>query len=337
MNTTMFSRLSWLMLALFVLGCQPSEATFDETSDEQGQADHTLTAPAVQMAGRGPVLDGRAVRGKPYNITATAQGWEFTSATLQYGSSPTALTQHLAMAVSGPYATVSLDIPSNWPGKLYYRIVDGAGRTIQAPNGVPFGVEVLTRVVTFAWTTTTEAHAAGTLIVRYCGPLTGPSTVLHFGWDGWTGAQDVAMDYQHPDGDYNEARVTVRAGSRLDFAVHVGNAWDNNAGADFHVGVRPFVWANLYQIPGDPVTRVELFYTNGSLAEPVFAHVGFDGWKNVSDLKMRKPTFGGQPMGYWDAYLNSPAGAQQLDLAFHDSQGHWLNNGGADWHFVAGR
>lgn len=64
-------------------------------------------------------------------------------------------------------------------------------------------------------------------------------------------------------------------------------------------------------------------------AAQIYLHLGFDNWEIVEpqDTLM---TFAGQA-GVYDAFVGV-SGNVQVDVAFHDGQGNWDNNAGADWH-----
>jgi hypothetical protein len=71
--------------------------------------------------------------------------------------------------------------------------------------------------------------------VIYRGPLTGNKPRLHYGFDGWQTPVQVAPFEPHPQGGY-VAEIPDAAGHlALDCAVTNGEAWDNNAGADYRL------------------------------------------------------------------------------------------------------
>ena len=68
---------------------------------------------------------------------------------------------------------------------------------------------------------------------------------------------------------------------------------------------------------------------------PVYIHLGFDGWNNTADFSMTKST----DIGLWEYELSIPQDVSVIDFAFTDnianySAGTWDNNGGigVDWH-----
>jgi hypothetical protein len=65
-------------------------------------------------------------------------------------------------------------------------------------------------------------------------------------------------------------------------------------------------------------------------AATVYAHVGFNGWQIIlpADLAMTDDP----NSSWWRVSIDVPLTAWQVDVAFNDGQGHWDNNGGADWH-----
>jgi len=112
--------------------------------------------------------------------------------------------------------------------------------------------------------------------------------------------------------------------------IEMLNGTNPNVGEDTSGrGVR-LVWANAYPNKGGTVT---LSYGMGNQGNPLFgktvyAHVGFNGWKNVYQTSAL--TWNGQT-GRLDVTINVPLDATEINLAFTDKAGAWDNNGGKDW------
>jgi hypothetical protein len=94
-------------------------------------------------------------------------------------------------------------------------------------------------------------------------------------------------------------------------------------------GVR-LIWANAYPHKGGTVT---LSYGMGNQGNPLFgkkvyAHVGYNGWKNVYQTG---ELIGNGQTGRLDVTINVPADATEINIAFTDKAGAWDNNSGKDW------
>ncbi|MCP4710923.1 MAG: hypothetical protein GY869_20055, partial [Planctomycetes bacterium] len=65
-------------------------------------------------------------------------------------------------------------------------------------------------------------------------------------------------------------------------------------------------------------------------ADPVYIHLGYNGWQNVDDYVMTEHS----DPGWWFYVYSIPANAEVIDFVFTDLQGNWDNNGGIgiDWH-----
>jgi len=98
---------------------------------------------------------------------------------------------------------------------------------------------------------------------------------------------------------------------------------------------------DVYWEPNSPIEgeQVTIFYhlENRNVlpasTNPVYIHLGYDGWNNTDDYAMSK-NFN----GYWEYTLDIPDNVTALDFAFTDRisdyNGTWDNNGGygVDWH-----
>ena len=92
-------------------------------------------------------------------------------------------------------------------------------------------------------------------------------------------------------------------------------------------------WEPEHPVQGDQVTIYYNLEGRGTLpigTNPVFLHLGFDGWNNTTDYTMEKTASGLRKYDYI-----APNDATIIDFVFTDLQGNWDNNGGVgvDWHF----
>lgn len=100
---------------------------------------------------------------------------------------------------------------------------------------------------------------------------------------------------------------------------------------------------DVYWEPENPIQggQVTIYYdleSRGILptsTNPVYLHLGFDGWNNTADYTMIKSS----SIGFWEYELSIPQNVSKIDFAFTDnindySAGTWDNNGGYgfDWH-----
>lgn len=67
-----------------------------------------------------------------------------------------------------------------------------------------------------------------------------------------------------------------------------------------------------------------------SSATTVKAHVGFNHWQTVLSPDVMMTRNAGT--NRWEATVNVPVTATQVDVAFNNGAGTWDNNGGQDWH-----
>ena len=93
----------------------------------------------------------------------------------------------------------------------------------------------------------------------------------------------------------------------------------------------------VYWDPPNPTPggTVAIFYNvvEGTLpddANPVYIHLGTDGWQDVHDYAMSPDT----TAGWWRYQYSIPQDVTVVDFVFTDLQGNWDNNGGIgiDWH-----
>lgn len=93
-------------------------------------------------------------------------------------------------------------------------------------------------------------------------------------------------------------------------------------------------WEPAIPIPGGDIT---IYYNmiDGTLPDntnPVYLHLGYNGWQNTQDYTMSyAPDIGN---GWWQYEYEIPEDAETIDFVFTDLQGNWDNNGGMgiDWH-----
>lgn len=187
------------------------------------------------------------------------------------------------------------------------------------------------------------------VVVRYYpneGPLQGAANVrIHVGRNGW---QDVATPdpAMTQNGSYWEYTYAVPTNTTLINACFNSvngstTNWDNNGGQNWSVAV-----ANCGQTapavsidPASPVGCGPITITYNpagrvlASANPVYVHVGRNGWQNVVNPDPAMT----EHVGNWTYIYTPPPGTTNIDMAFNDGAGTWDNNGHADWHFaVAG-
>lgn len=90
-------------------------------------------------------------------------------------------------------------------------------------------------------------------------------------------------------------------------------------------------WEPAAPVPGGDVT---IYYNviEGTLpndTDPVYIHLGYNGWQDTQDYAMTEDAD-----GWWHYEYSIPADAYVVDFVFTDLQGNWDNNGGigVDWH-----
>ena len=91
-------------------------------------------------------------------------------------------------------------------------------------------------------------------------------------------------------------------------------------------------WEPAVPVPGG---TVDIYYNvvEGTLpdnSDPVYIHLGINGWTNVNDLAMTADT----AAGWWKYTFDIPLNCDVIDFVFTDLKGNWDNNGGVgvDWH-----
>ena len=92
-------------------------------------------------------------------------------------------------------------------------------------------------------------------------------------------------------------------------------------------------WDPPTPVPGDTIT---IYYNleEGTLPDdtnPVYIHLGVDGWQNTDDYEMSPSSQGAM---FWEYRYLIPSGIAVIDFVFTDLMGNWDNNGGVgiDWH-----
>jgi len=93
-------------------------------------------------------------------------------------------------------------------------------------------------------------------------------------------------------------------------------------------------WEPEIPVPGGVVT---IYYNviEGTLPDdtnPVYIHLGYNGWQNTNDYVMTPAPDVGN--GWWSYEYSIPQVAEIIDFCFTDLLGNWDNNGGMgiDWH-----
>ncbi len=93
-------------------------------------------------------------------------------------------------------------------------------------------------------------------------------------------------------------------------------------------------WEPEIPVPGGDIT---IYYNvvEGTLpnnSNPVYIHLGYNGWQNTNDYAMTlAPDVGDE---WWQYTYSIPTNAETIDFVFTDLEGNWDNNGGhgIDWH-----
>ncbi len=136
-------------------------------------------------------------------------------------------------------------------------------------------------------------------------------------WVRLTGYSDVLLDY------YIEAEDSLGYVKRSPIQhVWVGTG---GGGAEPDNSVR---WKPEFPEAGDSVT---IYYDPSggplSAAPAVSVHLGTNGWQGVFD----DPMIWSAADTAWCYGYSIPSTATSIDLVFHDNNGIWDNNNGADW------
>ena len=184
-----------------------------------------------------------------------------------------------------------------------------------------------------------------TVKYKKTGSLGGSQVYIHIGRNGW---QDVVTpDPAMTDsGDY---WTYVYATPTNTTAINVcfnngGGIWDNNGDANWNIAVTncgavvppidPVTISPANPVGCDPITIT--YNPVGRVlasANPVYIHVGRNGWQNVINPDPAMTASGAN----W-TYVYTPApGTTNIDLAFNAVSGgttNWDNNNSADWHFA---
>ncbi len=69
-----------------------------------------------------------------------------------------------------------------------------------------------------------------------------------------------------------------------------------------------------------------------SVTGPIFLHHGFNAWSQI--VSPDTPMTDADADGRWEATIDIPPAAGQLNLVFNDGAGTWDNNNGQDWSFT---
>jgi len=84
---------------------------------------------------------------------------------------------------------------------------------------------------------------------------------------------------------------------------------------------------------GDTVTiSYDSSSGNISIANPVYLHLGWNNWSVVENPDVAMTFVAAS--NRWEATVNVPTTATQLDCVFHNGSGTWDNNAGLDWKFT---
>lgn len=166
-----------------------------------------------------------------------------------------------------------------------------------------------------------QAQAGKALTIYYNGSLDGQSHVdLHWGYNNWTGVQDVQM-VKRSDGFW-QATISVPSGAtQVNMAFNNDNGtWDNDNGQNYNITI-----GAVSSSPNPPVTGQQVTITyNGNLATGATSltmHWGYNNWNTVTNTAMTK-----QSNGTWTATVTVPSTATVLNLDFYNQSSTWDNN-----------
>ncbi|HMP73206.1 MAG TPA: carbohydrate-binding protein [Kiritimatiellia bacterium] len=186
----------------------------------------------------------------------------------------------------------------------------------------------------------------GMVTIRYRkadSPLGAGPVHIYIGRNGWQDIIEPAPQMAN-DGDFWVYYHNVLPGTfSLNFVFNDGNSdpdarvWDNNAGQDWSVAVTgctlptdPVVWTDPVSPEGcDPVT---IYYDastrNLSAANPVYIHIGYNGW---NDVILPNPAMTSEGNGVWSYTYDVQPGTEVLNFVFNNGSGTWDNNSNNDW------
>lgn len=183
-----------------------------------------------------------------------------------------------------------------------------------------------------------------TVTIRYRkadSPLGAGPVYIHIGRNGWNDTIEPNPQMAN-DGDYWVYNHNVLPGTEeLNFAFNDGaDNWDSNSGQDWNVTVAdcegpvlPVVWTDPEAPEGcDPIT---IYYDASTrvlaAANPVYIHVGHDGWNGVI---APAPAMTSEGDGVWSYVYTPPPGTEEVNVVFNNGGATWDNNGGLDWHIA---
>ncbi|MBU1695250.1 MAG: hypothetical protein KKC51_14990, partial [Verrucomicrobia bacterium] len=175
-------------------------------------------------------------------------------------------------------------------------------------------------------------------------PLGAGQVYVHVGRNDWqdTIAPDPAMT---SSGDYWIYEYAVPTNTTMMNACFNNGAgvWDSNGGQDWNLAV-----SNCGTNGGETGTNastavfsppapsgcvdVTITYTanDGPLkgAQPVYIHVGHNGWQNVIEPDPAMASLGG---GAWQYTYSAPIGTYEINCVFNNGAGTWDNNSAQNW------
>ena len=188
----------------------------------------------------------------------------------------------------------------------------------------------------------------GSVTVKYKksgSPLGAGQVYLHIGRNDWQSviAPDPAMTSVGEYWTYSYNTPTNTEIINVCFNNGAG-AWDSNGGQNWNLavsncgtngGAGPGTNASTVAFsPSAPdgCVPVTITYTanDGALknAQPVYIHLGRNGWKDVA---IPNPAMTSLGNGVWEYTCNAPLGTYQINVCFNNGAGTWDNNQTLNW------
>jgi hypothetical protein len=165
-----------------------------------------------------------------------------------------------------------------------------------------------------------------------------PSVYIHVGRNDWQDVEDHQMSSTDPD--YWTYTYSVPADTYKIVCAfsNLTGTLDNNTGADYQVVIAncDTNTPSVNFVPAAPQNcePVLIQYSPGSPAngvladaDPVYAHVGYNGWQGSTDPD---PVMTNNN-GVWEYLYYPPVGAFQVNVCFNNGGAIWENNNGSDY------
>lgn len=286
----------------------------------------------------GPLYDNRAVRGKKIRISAyLPSASEGRSYTLEYGYSKDNLHMTWPMTKqSNNYFIGTITIGNDADNQIYYQVKDDIGNVYLMSNGEPYIIHVYNSILSYSFSSNYNQNSdiAGFLNIRYSGPAVADDAYIHYGWNNWEQINDSSVTIynqtQYSFSEYLYASIEIPTWAEyFNMTVYGNGQWDNNCGLDYSECVKPLVYSYSY-IAYSGNQYVNVYYANGNLGSPLYAHYGVDGWQSVQEKILNY--YGSSNQGYFYNTLELDASVDFLDICFRQNNS-WENNNGQNWKF----